>query len=67
MAPLDRHAELLTLLHGLRLPAMAGAVEALALKAAKAGLTHEAFLYELVRCEWAQREQRRIARLLHLA
>lgn len=41
---LDRHAELLTLLHSLRLPAMADAVEALALKAAKAGLTHEAFL-----------------------
>jgi DNA replication protein DnaC len=61
----DRHAELLSLLHGLRLPAMADAVEALALKAAKAGLTHEAFLYELVRSECAQREQRRIARLLH--
>jgi DNA replication protein DnaC len=61
----DRHAELLGLLHRLHLPAMADALEALALKAAKAGLTHEAFLWELVRCECAQRDQRRIARLLH--
>jgi DNA replication protein DnaC len=64
MTPPDRHAELVSSLHTLRLPAMADALEALALKAAKAGLTHEAFLWELVRCECAQRDQRRIARLL---
>jgi DNA replication protein DnaC len=60
----DRHAELLTMLRTLKLPAMADAVAELALTAAKAGLTHEAFLYELVRCECGQRDQRRIARLL---
>ncbi len=60
----DRHAELLAMLHTLKLPAMADAVADLALKAAKAGLTHEAFLYELVRGECDQRDQRRIARLL---
>jgi DNA replication protein DnaC len=36
----------------------------LALKAAKGHLTHEAFLYELVQAECAQRDERRIARLL---
>ena len=35
----------------------------LALKAAKANLTHEAFLYEVLRAEVAQREQHRITRL----
>jgi DNA replication protein DnaC len=35
----------------------------LALRAAKASLTHEAFLYELVQAECAQREAHRIARL----
>ena len=37
----------------------------LALKAAKGGQTHEAFLYDLVQCECVQRDERRIARLLH--
>ena len=60
----DRHTELLTMLHTLKLPAMAASFADLALKAAKAGLTHEAFLYELVRGECEQRDQRRIARLL---
>jgi DNA replication protein DnaC len=60
----DRHAELLAMLHTLRLPALADALPDLALKAAKTGLTHEAFLYELVRCECAQRDQRRLARLV---
>lgn len=59
----DRHAELATMLHTLRLPAMADTFGDLALKAAKANLTHEAFLYELVVCECTQREQRRIDRL----
>jgi DNA replication protein DnaC len=61
----DRHADLQAMLRLLKLPAMAGHFAALALKAAKAGLTHEAFLYEVVQCEVTQREERRIARLLH--
>lgn len=60
----DRHAELLAMLHTLKLPAMAAGFTDLALKAAKGGLTHEAFLYELVRGECEQRDQRRTARLL---
>jgi DNA replication protein DnaC len=59
----DRHAELLAMLRELKLPAMVDQVADLALKAAKAQLTHEAFLYELVQAEVRQREQRRIARL----
>jgi DNA replication protein DnaC len=59
----DRHAELITMLRTLKLPAMADSFADLALKAAKASLTHEAFLYELVRAECAQRDHRRIARL----
>lgn len=61
----DRHAELHAMLHTLKLPAIAAAFPDLALKAAKAGLTHEAFLYDLVQCECVQRDERRIARLLH--
>jgi DNA replication protein DnaC len=61
----DRHAELHGMLRSLKLPAMAEAFGDLALKAAKGGLTHEAFLYELVRGECAQREQRRVERLRH--
>jgi len=61
----DRHGELTTMLHTLKLPAMAAAFPDLALKAAKANLTHEAFLYELVRTECVQRDEHRIARLLH--
>lgn len=61
----DRHAELHTMLRTLKLPAMAATFAALALHAAKAGLTHEAFLYELTQEEVSQRDQRRIARLLH--
>ena len=60
----DRHAELLAMLRTLKLPAMADTFADLALKAAKGGLTHEAFLYELVRGECEQRDQRRTARLL---
>ena len=60
----DRHAELLALLRELKLPAIVDQVADLALKAAKANLTREAFLYELVRAEVDQREQRRVARLL---
>lgn len=61
---IDRHAELLAMLRTLKLPAMAAAFPDLALKAAKNGLTHEAFLYDLVQCECVQRDERRIARLL---
>jgi len=60
----DRHAELLAMLRTLRLPAVADTFADLALKAAKANLTHEAFLYEVVKAEVAQREQHRVARLL---
>jgi DNA replication protein DnaC len=60
----DRHAELLAMLRELKLPAVVDQVADLALKAAKANLTHEAFLYELVRAEVEQREARRVARLL---
>ena len=59
----DRQAELLAMLRTLKLPAIADQVAEVALKAAKANLTHEAFLYELVKAEVAQREERRIARL----
>jgi DNA replication protein DnaC len=61
----DRHGELLAMLRTLKLPAMAAAFPDLALKAAKGGQTHEAFLYDLVQCECVQRDERRIARLLH--
>jgi DNA replication protein DnaC len=60
----DRHAELLAMLRELKLPAIVDQVADLALKAAKANLTHEAFLYELVKAEVEQREARRVARLL---
>lgn len=60
----DRHTEPRTMLRTLKLPAMADHVADLALKAAKAGLTHEAFLYEVVQWEVTERDQRRIARLL---
>lgn len=60
----DRHAALATMLRTLKLPAMAATFPDLALKAAKANLTHEAFLYELVRAECVQRDEHRIARLL---
>jgi len=61
----DRHTNLQALLRTLKLPAMADHFADLALKAAKANLTHEAFLSEVVQCEVTQRDERRIARLLH--
>ena len=63
----DRQTELHIMLRTLRLPAIAALFEDLALKAAKGNLTHEAFLYELVRAECTQREEHRIARLLRLS
>jgi DNA replication protein DnaC len=59
----DRHADLHGMLRTLKLPAMAAGFGPLALRAAKEGLTHEAFLYELAQLEVSQREQHRIARL----
>ena len=59
----DRHPELRTMLRTLNLPAMAETFADLALKAAKANLSHEAFLYEVVQAECTQRDERRTARL----
>lgn len=56
--------ELLTLLRSLNLAAMAAEVEDCALRAAKEGMTHEAFLLELARTERAAKQARRIERLL---
>src|SRR5919201_4097742 len=58
----DRQADLCSLLRSLDLTHAATSFGDLALKAAKAGLTHEAFLYELVRGECEYRAQRRIER-----
>jgi DNA replication protein DnaC len=63
----DRQAEMRLMLRALKLPAIAGLYQDLALKAAKANLTHEAFLYELVRAECIQREEHRVARLQRLS
>ena len=60
---MNRHTELTSLLRGLRLQAMADCVSEVALKAARANLSHEAFLYELARLEQEQRTQRRVERL----
>lgn len=60
---MNRYAELTSLLRGLRLQTMADCVADVAVKAARANLSHEAFLYELVRLEQEQRTQRRIDRL----
>ncbi len=60
----NRQEDLQTLLGKLKLSSMAKQCSQLALKAAKEKLSHEAFLYELVRLEWEQREQRRIDRYL---
>jgi DNA replication protein DnaC len=60
---MTRHEELITMLKGLKLPAMAASFPDLALKAAKDGSTHEAFFYDVVRTECEQRDQRRIDRL----
>src|SRR5947209_17755384 len=55
------------MLRSLRLPAIAAVYEDLAIKAAKANLTHEEFLYELLRAECLQRDEHRVARLLRLS
>lgn len=60
----NRHSELQTLLTQLNLTAMADVFADVALRAAKEGLSHEAYLYELARLEMEQRTQRRTARLV---
>jgi len=60
----SRYTELNSQLHSLKLPTMAESFSEIALKAARNGLSHEAYLHELVRLEWEAREQRRRARLL---
>jgi len=61
---INRHNELRVLLEGLKLTAMASSFADLALKAAKEGLSHEAYLYELATREEALRHERRTERLL---
>jgi DNA replication protein DnaC len=51
-------------LRALKLSSMAESFSDIALKAVRNGLSHEAFLHELVRLECEAREQRRRARLL---
>ena len=60
----NRHDELQTLLRELKLPTMATVCSQLALKAAKEGLSHEAFLYELARLEREEQANRRMERCL---
>ncbi len=60
----NRHTQLQTLLAQLNLTAMADGFADVALRAAKEGLSHEAYLYELARLEMEQRTQRRTARLV---
>ena len=63
----NRHDDLRRQLEALHLDAMAQSFAELALRAAKEGLSHEAYLYELVQQQREQREQRRVQRLLHQA
>ena len=60
----NRQLELQAMLQSLRLPTMAEVCSELALKAAKEGLSHEAFLYELARLEGERRSQQRMERRL---
>ncbi len=60
----SRYTELTSQLRSLKLPTMAESFADIALKAVRNGLSHEAYLHELVRLECEAREQRRRARLL---
>ncbi|HLV97492.1 MAG TPA: IS21-like element helper ATPase IstB [Ktedonobacterales bacterium] len=60
----NRHDDLQSLLERLSLGGMAATCADLALKAAKEGLSHEAYLYELAKHELELRRERRIERLL---
>lgn len=60
----NRHEDLATMLRQLNLSHIAETFTDIALKASKANLSHEAFLYELAAQECAFRSQRRIERHL---
>ncbi len=60
----NRHHELKAILDRLKLSGMAQHFPDLALRAAKEGLSHEAYLHELARQEEAIRQERRTERLL---
>ena len=60
----NRHEELTRLLRSLQLHHTASSVDELAMRAAREGLTHAAFLYELAQQEVAYRQQRRFERLV---
>jgi DNA replication protein DnaC len=60
----NRHQELKAMLDRLKLAGMAKHFADLALRAAKEGLSHEAYLHELARQEEALRQERRTERLL---
>jgi DNA replication protein DnaC len=60
----NRHDDLAALLGRLNLAGMAAHFANVALKAAKEGLSHEAYLYELARHEEELRQERRTERLL---
>ncbi len=62
--PINRQTELRSLLLRLNLGSMAQSFADLALRAAKEGLSHEVYLYELATLEEEQRTGRRTARLL---
>src|SRR5512135_933367 len=61
---LNRHQELKAMLDRLKLAGMTTHFADLALRAAKEGLSHEAYLHELARQEEALRQERRTERLL---
>jgi DNA replication protein DnaC len=63
----NRQAELQQYLRALRLPTIAQQCSEIALKATREGLSHEAFLHEVLRLEVEARTQHRRERLLHLA
>ena len=60
----NRHQDLTRLLQALQLNHTASSFAELAMRAAREGLTHEAFLYELAEQEYVYRQQRRLERLL---
>ena len=60
----SRYSELTSQLQALKLSTMAESFSDIALKAVRNGLSHEAYLHELVRLECEAREQRRRVRLL---
>jgi DNA replication protein DnaC len=66
-AAADRQADLQTLLRALNLRHIAAVAGDLALRAAKSGLSHEAFLHVLAQQEVDARARRRVERLLHRA